>query len=127
MDLYFLIRAGFALSSCALIVRRALMNKSLDVSGAVAAFVVGFVLTITNLCFFASLMVFFLSSSKLTKFRSEIKRELEEDFKEGKSEICKLGKLHCTVEHRMCTFHFGYKQILFLYLIKCSVDNYDIN
>lgn len=84
MDLYFLIRSGFAFISSLFIVRRALANKSLDISGAVAALVVGFVLTITNFCFFASLLVFFLSSSKLTKFRSEIKREVEDDFKEGR-------------------------------------------
>lgn len=83
MDLYFFIRAGFAFSSSFVIVRRALLNKSLDSSGAIAAFVVGFVLTITNLSFFASLIVFFLSSSKLTKFRADFKREVEDDFKEG--------------------------------------------
>jgi len=83
MDLYFLIRAGFAFSSSLFIVRRAFLNKSLDFSGAVAAFIVGFVLTITNLSFFASLIVFFLSSSKLTKFRADLKREIEDDFKEG--------------------------------------------
>lgn len=43
----------------------------------------GFILTISNYCFCVSLLVFFVTSSKATKFRSSRKRVLEEDFKEG--------------------------------------------
>lgn len=85
MNIHLMARAGFAFGACSLIVRRALKNNSLDFTGAIAALLVGFVLTLTNLCFFSSLLVFFLSSSRLTKFRSDVKREVEEDFKEGKT------------------------------------------
>lgn len=44
---------------------------------------VGFILTITSYAFLASLMIFFMSSSWATKFRSEKKKSLEEDFKNG--------------------------------------------
>ena len=44
---------------------------------------VGFILTVSNYCFFTSLMLFFFAGSKVTKFRSKEKRILEEDFKEG--------------------------------------------
>ncbi|XP_074656233.1 transmembrane protein 19-like isoform X1 [Tubulanus polymorphus] len=65
------------------IVRRARRHKSLDDSGAITAFLVGFVLTISNYCFFACLLAFFTVTSKATKFRGSQKRKFEEDFKEG--------------------------------------------
>lgn len=46
--------------------------------------VVGFILTIANFSFFTSLMMFFLSSSKLTKWRGETKKRLDSEYKEGK-------------------------------------------
>lgn len=45
--------------------------------------VVGFILTIANFSFFTSLMTFFLSSSKLTKWRGNIKKQLDSEYKEG--------------------------------------------
>lgn len=60
-----------------------LRKKSLDKSGAVAGVAVGFLLTISNMCFFASLMTFFLLASKATKYRSSMKQKFEADFKEG--------------------------------------------
>ncbi|XP_055959463.1 transmembrane protein 19 [Patella vulgata] len=60
-----------------------LKRKSLNKSGALAGFVVGFVLTLANLCFFSSLIVFFVAGSKVTRFRSNKKRIQEADFKEG--------------------------------------------
>lgn len=43
----------------------------------------GFILTLTNYAHLATLIVFFVSSSKVTKFRSAQKRKFENDFKEG--------------------------------------------
>ncbi|KAJ9593299.1 hypothetical protein L9F63_015174 [Diploptera punctata] len=57
-----------------------LHKKSLVVSGAVLGFFIGFVLTLTSYSFLLCLMVFFISSSKATKFS---KRKMEDDFKEG--------------------------------------------
>ncbi|XP_029338569.1 transmembrane protein 19 isoform X4 [Mus caroli] len=45
--------------------------------------VVGFILTIANFSFFTSLMTFFLSSSKLTKWRGNVKKRLDSEYKEG--------------------------------------------
>jgi len=58
-------------------------KKSLVLSGGILGFFVGFVLTLTSYSFLACLMTFFVTSSKVTKFRSERKRKTEEDFKEG--------------------------------------------
>ncbi|CAG4965286.1 unnamed protein product [Parnassius apollo] len=58
-------------------------KKNLSFSGAVLGFAVGFVLTLANLCFFADLLIFFVSSSKATKVKAHLKRKFEEDFKEG--------------------------------------------
>ncbi|KAG0260401.1 Transmembrane protein 19, partial [Mortierella polycephala] len=69
---------------CTFMVRHGLSKKSLSHSGAVAAAVVGLG-TFTNLpCVFGSvLLTFYLSSSKLTKFKSQVKKTLEEDHQEG--------------------------------------------
>jgi len=41
----------------------------------------------SSYCFFICLLVFFLSSSKATKFRSARKKQLEDDFKEGIAQL----------------------------------------
>ncbi|XP_046965640.1 transmembrane protein 19 [Vanessa cardui] len=58
-------------------------KKSLNMSGALLGLVVAFVLILANYCFLADLLMFFISSSKVTHFRPHIKRKFEEDFKEG--------------------------------------------
>ena len=60
-----------------------LKKRSLDQSGAALAVVVGFLLTAASACFSASLIVFFLTSSRLTKWKAAEKRKLEEGYKEG--------------------------------------------
>ncbi|KAK3587910.1 hypothetical protein CHS0354_014424 [Potamilus streckersoni] len=76
-------RALLAAVAPTLISSWGLKKGSLDRTGAAAGLVVGFILTISNLCFFSSLLMFFVAASKATKFRSKKKRMLEEDFKEG--------------------------------------------
>jgi len=58
-------------------------RKSLSTSGALLALLVGFILTLANYSFFLCLLAFFVSSSKATKYKQEVKRSFEEDFKEG--------------------------------------------
>lgn len=77
------IRAAFAILSSLILVQHGVKKKSLDLTGAVASIFVGFILTFSNLCFFASCAMFFLTSSKLTRFKSEVKEKLEDDFKKG--------------------------------------------
>ncbi|CAG2111383.1 unnamed protein product, partial [Medioppia subpectinata] len=81
-----------SLSIPAFIGWKALNKKSLDLSGfitcktyhhSIYTMVCGFVLTLSNYCFTVSLLVFFVSSSKATKYKSERKREIEVDYKEG--------------------------------------------
>nr|XP_022310601.1 transmembrane protein 19-like [Crassostrea virginica] len=60
-----------------------LKRRSLDKSGAIAGLVVGFILTMSNLCFFSSLLTFFILGSKVTKFKAEQKKKMEHDYKEG--------------------------------------------
>lgn len=62
---------------------RALKRRSLDRSGFLGALLVGFVLTMANLSFFVSLLVFFITSSKLTRWKEEIKKKIDSDYKEG--------------------------------------------
>ncbi|NXT77137.1 TMM19 protein, partial [Zapornia atra] len=58
-------------------------KKSLDHSGALGGLVVGFILTIANYSFFTSLFVFFVTSSKLTKWKKDRKKQIDSEYKEG--------------------------------------------
>ena len=60
-----------------------LKKRSLDSSGAAMAVVVGFLLTAASACFSVSLISFFITSSRLTKWKAAEKRKLEEGYKEG--------------------------------------------
>ncbi|XP_051975021.1 transmembrane protein 19 [Xyrauchen texanus] len=62
---------------------RAFKRKSLDHGGAIAAMLVGFILTMANMSFFAALLTFFITSSKLTKWKGSIKKQIDSDYKEG--------------------------------------------
>lgn len=62
---------------------RGLKNKSLDHSGAVGGLIVGFILTIANFSFFVTLLTFFITSSKLTKWRRDAKKRIDPEYKEG--------------------------------------------
>ena len=58
-------------------------RRSLDLSGGMAAILVGFVLTVASGCFCVSLLVFFFTSSRLTRWRGREKEKLEEEHREG--------------------------------------------
>ncbi|XP_032544900.1 transmembrane protein 19 isoform X1 [Chiroxiphia lanceolata] len=58
-------------------------KKSLDHSGALGGLVVGFILTVANYSFFSSLFVFFVTSSKLTKWKKDRKKQIDSEYKEG--------------------------------------------
>lgn len=58
-------------------------KKSVNLSGAIFGFVIAFILTLSNYSFLAALFTFFITSSKATKFRPNLKKKIEADFKEG--------------------------------------------
>ncbi|XP_061125388.1 transmembrane protein 19 isoform X2 [Syngnathus typhle] len=62
---------------------RARKRRSLDLSGALGALFVGFVLTMANFSFFSSLLAFFVTSSKLTRWGAARKKKIDADYKEG--------------------------------------------
>jgi len=66
-----------------LITVRGMKRKSLDFSGGMLSIAIGFMLTIANGAFCISTIAFYLSSSRLTKWKAEEKRKIEADFKEG--------------------------------------------
>lgn len=63
--------------------KRGYNKKSLCVSGAISAVVVGFFVTLANYSFSACLLTFYVTSSKLTNLNTSRKRNIEENFKEG--------------------------------------------
>ena len=72
-------------------------RRSLDHSGGMAAIVVGFILTLASGCFCVSLLVFFFTSSRLTRWRGREKEKFEEDHKKG---VELRSVYHCM---QMCT------------------------
>ncbi|KAH0949612.1 hypothetical protein HN011_006047 [Eciton burchellii] len=60
-----------------------LRRKSVDISGAFLGLFMGFILTLSSFAHLSALMAFFVTGSKVTKFRSAQKKKLETDFKEG--------------------------------------------
>lgn len=62
---------------------RAMKRRSLDGSGALGALLVGFVLTMANYSFFSSLLAFFMTSSKLTRWGGAEKKKIDAEYKEG--------------------------------------------
>lgn len=62
---------------------RSYRRKSLDLSGALAGFIVLAIHLCLSYRFGAMLLVFFFTSSKLTKVGEEKKRKVDADFKEG--------------------------------------------
>ncbi|XP_020080693.1 protein PGR-like isoform X2 [Ananas comosus] len=78
-----LIRSVAAVALSAAIAARAYKRLSLDLSGAILGFLVMAIHIAAGYRFGALLLVFFFTSSKLTKIGQEKKRLLGEDFKEG--------------------------------------------
>lgn len=72
---------GFFLAS--ILAGHGYRKKSLSGSGALAAFVVGLASVGSGIRFGLTMILFYFSSSQLTKFKADVKRQYEEDFKEG--------------------------------------------
>lgn len=92
-------------------------RKGVNKSGAILGLIFAVILSIANHAFLASLATFFFSSSRATKFRSERKIKIEDDFKEGGQRnwaqvLCNAG---------MAT------QLAILYLIDCGSGETPIN
>ncbi|KAE8615626.1 hypothetical protein XENTR_v10008568 [Xenopus tropicalis] len=66
-----------------IIVWHGIKKRSLDNSGALGGLLVGFILTIANYSFFSALLTFFFISSKLTKWKGEVKKCYDSEYKEG--------------------------------------------
>src|SRR5688572_14217435 len=79
-----LLRLTLSITCAAFISIRGYRSRSLSVSGARSALIVGAVTMMAGTRFCAILIAFFISSSKLTKLKQETKRKLEADFKHGR-------------------------------------------
>jgi uncharacterized membrane protein len=83
MDVMNRIRVGVAASLALLLALRGLRKGSLDRSGAIAAFIVGFLTFCAGTHFGLALIAFYLSSSTLTKFKAKEKQRIDAEYKEG--------------------------------------------
>ena len=78
-----MLRSFVALAIAAALARRGLKKKSLSSSGAVAAFAVGFLSFLASYRMGVTLILFYQSSSSLTKVGTALKKRLEAAHKEG--------------------------------------------
>lgn len=58
-------------------------RKSVNTSGAVFGIIVAMFLTVASPVYLVTLAAFFFSSSRATKYRQDVKRKIEKDFKVG--------------------------------------------
>lgn len=77
------VRLPFAIIVSLILAKRGYDKNSLNVSGALLAIVVGIILSLASYAFFGCLFTFFVTSSMLTKWKSQRKVKVEENFKEG--------------------------------------------
>jgi len=59
-------------------------GKNFSTSGALLALIVGFILTLANYSFFLSLLAFFVSSNRATKYKEEVKKSQDENCQAGR-------------------------------------------
>ena len=58
-------------------------GKNFTTSGALLAHMVGFILTLANYSFFFSLLAFFVSSNRAMKYKAEVKKTLDDNYRAG--------------------------------------------
>jgi len=81
----FLVRGGLGVVIASFLAMRGLKKKSLDRSGAAAAWVAGFVTFLAGLRWAAVLVTFYQTSTWLTRYKGNEKKKIEEGYKEGGS------------------------------------------
>lgn len=108
-----------------LVAKWGLAKRSLSLSGAICGMGVGFMLTLSSYVFMVNLLVFFVSASKATKFKSGAKRKLEDDFKEGGERnwvqvMCNGGVAFLLAWFHMVDCGCGENPIDLVYNYRCS-------
>lgn len=82
-------------------------KKSLDLSGAIAAFFVGVLTFKSGFYFTIILLFFFFSSSKLTKYKADIKKQREEDYHENQGRNWKQVLANGGFPTLLCYFYLS--------------------
>lgn len=91
---YTLVRVALAAAVATALAKRGVKKKTLSVAGSRAAFFVGFVSLALSFRFGLTLIAFYYSSSRLTKWRGEEKKKLEADFeKESQRGVAQVGRV----------------------------------
>lgn len=83
MDWQIVVRILVALALALALSVHGIKKKSLDLSGSVAACLVGFISLAVSYRFGLLLLLFYYSSSKLTKLKEDVKAKLEDDYAVG--------------------------------------------
>lgn len=77
------VRTSFAAVISLYLAKRGYDKNSLNLSGALLAVIVGFIISVASYAFFACLFTFFVTSTILTKWKSQRKMQVEENYKVG--------------------------------------------
>eukprot|EP00750_Incisomonas_marina_P012117 INCI16580.2.p1 GENE.INCI16580.2~~INCI16580.2.p1 ORF type:complete len:236 (-),score=33.33 INCI16580.2:284-991(-) len=96
-----LVRVAVAAAVATVVAKRGVKKKSLSVAGARAAFAVGFVSLALSYRFGLTLIAFYYTSSRLTKWRAEEKQKLEADFEKesqrGVAQVLSSSIVGCVI------------------------------
>lgn len=69
-----------------------------------SALLVGFVLTMANYSFFSSLLAFFITSSRLTRWGAEQKKKIDAEYKEGEGTSFCFGTMRLQIDNWLMWF-----------------------
>ena len=128
-------RVAVAAAVATVVAKRGVKKKSLSVAGARAAFAVGFVSLALSYRFGLTLIAFYYTSSRLTKWRAEEKQKLEADFeKESQRGVAQVRFVfgftgRCCACVRVCwdacssllTEPLGFLQVLSSSIVGCVI------
>lgn len=99
---------------------------SVDTSGAVVGFFIACVLTLANAGYCASLMMFFVLGSMVTKYKSNVKSRIEHDYRKASRRNWLQALCNCGVAGQMAVLYLiesnvgGERPIDFFYFYTCS-------
>lgn len=82
-----------------------LKRKSINKTGALFGLLVAFIFTLASYAFLVDLIVFFVTSSKATKYKQRFKNKIDESFKEGSQRNWIQGLCNCGMAAQLAVFY----------------------
>ncbi|XP_014273943.1 transmembrane protein 19 [Halyomorpha halys] len=82
-----------------------LKRRSINKSGALIGLLIAFILTLASYAFLVDLIVFFVTSSKATKYKQSVKNKIDVSFKEGSQRNWIQGLCNCGMAAQLAVLY----------------------